>query len=175
MADQFWSCTKGSRAVARAFHGRCRCTSRLTIRTEFCRCAPVQDGRHSMVVTYRKESYLWKTLSYKSWDVGAGKCGTTHIFHFPSVIVVLEFSATALEVLVSQYGVIPYGMFVFLNARRENALRPNAMKADDKAAANSAVPKSQKQKAKASTKAGSKAKASKAAGRSKASKKAERR
>ena len=34
MADQFWSCTKGSRDVARAYRGRCGCTCRFTIRTE---------------------------------------------------------------------------------------------------------------------------------------------
>ena len=74
-----------------------------------------------------------------------GKCGKdSHFFHFPSAIAVLEFSATALEVLASQYGDIPYDVLVYLNARRENALRPNANKADEKAAANSAAPPSQK-------------------------------
>ena len=57
-----------------------------------------------------------------------GSVAQLTFFIFPSVIVVLEFSTTALEVLASQYGVIPDDVFVFLNARRENALRSNATK-----------------------------------------------
>ena len=46
--------------------------------------------------------------------------------HFPHGAVVLEFSATALEILASQYGDIPDDVFVLLSARREIAFRMNA-------------------------------------------------
>ena len=85
-----------------------------------------------------KENFVILTLGRR-----CGEFWHKSHFHFPSVVVVLEFSATAFEVLASQYGVIPDDVFVFLNARRENAFRPNATKAD---AANSAAPPSQKKR-----------------------------
>jgi len=39
-----------------------------------------------------KGELLTRTSSYKSWDIGAGKCGTdSHFFIFPMVLLFLNF------------------------------------------------------------------------------------